>query len=151
MFEFICNNNKFKNKDIISLTANITNFLIYLTKEVVIVTEKVRFTKQNFGIGVILILSVVLNFANLGIEGYANTYYSAGVKSMMMNFKNFFFVSSDPSGFVTIDKPPIGFWLQTISAKIFGFSGWSVILPQALAGVISVWIIYYLVNRSFGV
>jgi len=113
-------------------------------------TEKVRFTKQNFGIGVILILSVVLNFANLGIEGYANTYYSAGVKSMMMNLKNFFFVSSDPSGFVTIDKPPIGFWLQTISAKIFGFSGWSVILPQALAGVISVWIIYYLVKRSFG-
>ena len=114
------------------------------------VTEKVRFTKQNFGIGVILILSVVLNFANLGIEGYANTYYSAGVKSMMMNFKNFFFVSSDPSGFVTIDKPPIGFWVQTISAKIFGFSGWSVILPQALAGIISVWIIYYLVKRSFG-
>jgi 4-amino-4-deoxy-L-arabinose transferase-like glycosyltransferase len=114
------------------------------------VTEKVKFTKQNFGIGVILILSVVLNFANLGIEGYANTYYSAGVKSMMMNFKNFFFVSSDPSGFVTIDKPPIGFWVQTISAKIFGFSGWSVILPQALAGVISVWIIYYLVKRSFG-
>ena len=113
-------------------------------------TEKVKFTKENFGIGVILILSVVLNFANLGIEGYANTYYSAGVKSMMMNLKNFFFVSSDPSGFVTIDKPPIGFWLQTISAKIFGFSGWSVILPQALAGVISVWIIYYLVKRSFG-
>ena len=113
-------------------------------------TEKLKFTKENFGIGVILMLSIILNFANLGIEGYANTYYSAGVKSMMMNLKNFFFVSSDPSGFVTIDKPPVGFWLQTISAKIFGFSGWSVILPQALAGVISVWIIYYLVKRSFG-
>jgi 4-amino-4-deoxy-L-arabinose transferase-like glycosyltransferase len=164
MFDFICNNDKLKNKDIIlacnlsrniiNLTANVTNFIIYklwiLNWEVVIVTEKVRFTKGNLGIGVILILSVVLNFANLGIEGYANTYYSAGVKSMMLNFKNFFFVSSDPSGFVTIDKPPVGFWLQTISAKIFGFSGWSVILPQALAGVISVWIIYYLVKRSFG-
>jgi len=115
------------------------------------VNEKVRIIKENFGICVILMLSAVLNFANLGIEGYANTYYSAGVKSMMMNLKNFFFVSSDPSGFVTIDKPPIGFWLQTISAKIFGFSGWSVILPQALAGVISVWIIYYLVKRSFGI
>lgn len=113
-------------------------------------TEKVRFTKEKFGIGVILLLSIILNFTNLGIEGYANTYYSAGVKSMMMNLKNFFFVSSDPSGFVTIDKPPVGFWLQTISAKIFGFSGWSVILPQALAGVISVWLIYYLVKRSFG-
>lgn len=113
-------------------------------------TEKLKHTKENFGIGIILLLSIVLNFANLGIEGNANTYYSAGVKSMMMNLKNFFFVSSDPSGFVTIDKPPVGFWLQTISAKIFGFSGWSVILPQALAGVISVWLIYYLVKRSFG-
>lgn len=112
--------------------------------------EKLRLAKEKFGIGVILILSIILNFANLGIEGHANTYYSAGVKSMMMNLKNFFFVSSDPSGFVTIDKPPVGFWLQTISAKIFGFSGWSVILPQTLAGVISVWLIYYLVKRSFG-
>lgn len=113
-------------------------------------TDKIRLTKKNFGISIILILSAILNFANLGIEGYANTYYSAGVKSMMMNFKNFFFVSSDPSGFVTVDKPPVGFWLQTICSKIFGFSGWSVILPQALAGVISVWLIYYIVKRSFG-
>ncbi|NYC28726.1 glycosyltransferase family 39 protein [Clostridium saccharobutylicum] len=113
-------------------------------------TDKMRLKKKNFGIGIILILSSILNFANLGIEGYANTYYSAGVKSMMMNFKNFFFVSSDPSGFVTVDKPPVGFWLQTICAKIFGFNGWSVILPQALAGVISVWLIYYIVKRSFG-
>ncbi|KJZ85905.1 hypothetical protein ClosIBUN13A_CONTIG116g01699 [Clostridium sp. IBUN13A] len=121
-----------------------------MSKEVTTVIEKLRLAKEKFGIGVILILSIILNFANLGIEGHANTYYSAGVKSMMMNLKNFFFVSSDPSGFVTIDKPPVGFWLQTISAKIFGFSGWSVILPQALAGVISVWLIYYLVKRSFG-
>ncbi len=112
--------------------------------------KKIKFTKETFIVALILMLSAILNFANVGIEGYGNTYYAAGVKSMMMNFRNFFFVSSDPSGFVTIDKPPLGFWIQTISAKIFGFSGWSIILPQALAGVISVWIIYYLVKRSFG-
>lgn len=111
---------------------------------------KLKFTWETFAISLILMLSAVLNFAYLGIEGYANTYYSAGVKSMLISFKNFFFVSFDPSGFITIDKPPIGFWLQAISAKIFGFSGWSVIFPQALAGVISVGIIYYLVKRSFG-
>jgi len=111
---------------------------------------KVKVKGETFLLSLILILSAVLNFANIGIEGYANTFYAAGVKSMMMNFKNFFFASFDPSGFVTIDKPPLGFWFQTISAKIFGFSGWSIILPQALAGVISVWIIYYLVKRSFG-
>ncbi|EET88499.1 glycosyl transferase family 39 [Clostridium carboxidivorans P7] len=112
--------------------------------------KKIKTTKENLAISVILIFSAVLNFANIGIEGYANTYYAAGVKSMLMNLKNFFFVSFDPSGFVTIDKPPLGFWIQTISAKIFGFSGWSIILPQALAGVISVWLMYYLVKRTFG-
>ncbi|MEY8000705.1 glycosyltransferase family 39 protein [Clostridium sp. Mt-5] len=112
--------------------------------------KKIKFTRETIGLSLILILSAVLNFTNLGIEGNANTFYAAGVKSMMMNFKNFFFASFDPGGFVTIDKPPLGFWIQTISAKIFGFSGWSIILPQALAGVISVAIIYHLVKRSFG-
>lgn len=111
---------------------------------------KIKSTMGKLLLALILILSVILNFANIGIEGYANTFYAAGVKSMMMNFKNFFFASYDPAGFVTIDKPPLGFWIQTIFAKIFGFSGWSIILPQALAGVISVWVIYYLVKRSFG-
>ncbi|WP_411680770.1 glycosyltransferase family 39 protein [Clostridium thailandense] len=112
--------------------------------------KKIKFTKETFAVTLILILSAVLNFANIGIEGYSNEYYAAGVKSMLMSFKNFFFVSFDPAGFVTIDKPPVGFWIQTISAKIFGFSGWSILLPQALAGVISVWLVYYLVKRSFG-
>lgn len=112
--------------------------------------NKFIMTKERICLYLILLLSFVLNFFNLGIEGYGNTYYAAGVKSMLMNFKNFFFVSFDPSGFVTIDKPPIGFWLQAISAKIFGFSGFSIILPQALCGVISVFLIYYIVKNSFG-
>ncbi|AGK98949.1 glycosyltransferase family 39 protein [Clostridium pasteurianum] len=112
--------------------------------------KRVKFKRSTLGILLILILSIVLNFVNLSIEGYANTFYAAGVKSMMMNLKNFFFASFDPSGFVTIDKPPFGFWLQTISAKIFGFSGWSIILPQAVAGVLSVLLIYYIIKKYFG-
>ncbi|EKQ56776.1 MAG: PMT family glycosyltransferase, 4-amino-4-deoxy-L-arabinose transferase [Clostridium sp. Maddingley MBC34-26] len=106
--------------------------------------------KSNYQLCMILLLSSILNFLNLGIEGYANEYYAAGIKSMTMSLKNFFFVSFDPSGFVTIDKPPVGFWIQAISAKIFGFSGLSIIFPQALAGIISVGLLYYTVNRSFG-
>jgi 4-amino-4-deoxy-L-arabinose transferase-like glycosyltransferase len=112
--------------------------------------KKLKLTKETIGISLILILSAILNFANIGIEGYGNGYYAAGVKSMMMSLKNFFFVSFDPAGFVTIDKPPMGFWIQTIFAKVFGYSGWSILLPQALAGVVSVYLIYYLVKRSFG-
>ncbi|HEY8804852.1 MAG TPA: glycosyltransferase family 39 protein [Clostridium sp.] len=112
--------------------------------------KKIKLCKENILLSLILLLSAILNFANLSIEGYSNVYYAAGVKSMTMSLKNFFFVSFDPASFVTIDKPPLGFWLQAISAKIFGYSGWSIVLPQALAGVISVFVIYKIVKRSFG-
>ncbi|EKQ50204.1 MULTISPECIES: glycosyltransferase family 39 protein [unclassified Clostridium] len=112
--------------------------------------KKLKLTKENICIALILLLSAILNFANIGIDGYGNSYYAAGVKSMTLSLKNFFFVSFDPGSFVTIDKPPMGFWIQAIFAKIFGFSGWSILLPQALAGVVSVYLIYYLVRKSFG-
>ena len=83
-------------------------------------------------------------------EGYANSYYAAAVKSMLQSWHNFFFVSFDPGGFVTVDKPPLGFWIQTTSAKLFGFSGFSILLPEALAGVLSVGVLYRLVRRFFG-
>lgn len=112
--------------------------------------KNIKLTKERIALTLILILSAILNFVNIGIEGYGNSYYAAGVKSMTMNLKNFFFVAFDPAGYVTIDKPPLGFWLQAISAKIFGFSGWSILLPQAIAGVIAVWALYRIVKRSFG-
>lgn len=112
--------------------------------------KKLKFTKETLGLSLILILSSILNFANIGIEGYGNGYYAAGVKSMTMSLKNFFFVSFDPTGFVTVDKPPMGFWIQAIFAQIFGFSGWSILMPQAIAGVISVYLIYCLVKKAFG-
>ncbi len=112
--------------------------------------KRFKLTKETISISLILILSAILNFANISIEGYGNSYYAAGVKSMTLSLKNFFFVSFDPGSFVTIDKPPMGFWIQAISAKIFGFSGWSILLPQALAGIVSVYLLYYIVKRSFG-
>ncbi len=101
-------------------------------------------------LGLILVASAFLNFFSLGRLGYGNAYYAAGVKSMLMSWHNLFFVSFDPGGFVTIDKPPLGFWLQAASAEIFGFHGWSLILPEALAGIGSVALVYLLVRRVFG-
>ena len=54
------------------------------------------------------------------------------------------------AGFVSVDKPPLGFWIQAASAKVFGFQGWSIILPRALAGVLSVALVYHLVRRTMG-
>jgi 4-amino-4-deoxy-L-arabinose transferase-like glycosyltransferase len=47
----------------------------------------------------------------------------------------------DAAGYVTVDKPPLGFWIQATSARLFdllglGFSGLAVLLPEALAGVV---------------
>lgn len=106
--------------------------------------------KEGFALVLILAISAVLNITNLNIEGFANLYYAAGVKSMTTSWSNFFFVAFDPSGFVSIDKPPVGFWIQALSARIFGFSSWSILLPEAIAGVISVWVLYRIVKRSFG-
>lgn len=112
--------------------------------------RKTKLTKENIALSIIVVLSAILNFGNLSIEGYGNAYYASAVKSMTMSWKNFFFVSFDPTGFVTIDKPPLGFWFQAISAKIFGFSGVSILLPSAIAGVISVILVHYLVKKYFG-
>src|SRR5262249_1963150 len=50
----------------------------------------------------------------------------------------------------TIDKPPLGFWIQALSARLLGFSGFSILLPEALATTGSVALLAYLVKRAFG-
>lgn len=98
----------------------------------------------------ISLLAAFLNIYGIWKDQYANAYYTAAVTSMLQSFHNFFFASFDPGGFVTVDKPPVAFWVQTLFASVFGVHGWSVILPQALAGVGSVLLIYFLVKPSFG-
>lgn len=109
-----------------------------------------KINKDKLPIIFILILSFILNMANLKIQGYGNEYYAAGIKSMLTSFKNFFFLSFDPSGFVSLNKPPIGLWIQGIFGKIFGVSGFALILPEALAGTLCVFILYILIKRYFG-
>src|SRR5215467_8458585 len=101
-------------------------------------------------LGGVMLISLFMNFYQLGQNGIGNLYYAAAIRSMLDNWHNFFFVSFDPGGFVSLDKPPLGFWLQAASAKIFGFTPFSIYLPQALAGVLSVLLLYYLVRRHFG-
>jgi 4-amino-4-deoxy-L-arabinose transferase-like glycosyltransferase len=105
---------------------------------------------QHASFGIVILLSAFLNFVALGSEGYANTYYAAAVKSMSQNWHNFFFVAFDPGGFVSVDKPPLGLWLQVASAKLFGFSGVSLLIPQGIAAVLSVAVLYGLITRHFG-
>ncbi len=95
-------------------------------------------------------LAVGLRFYNLSALGEANHYYTAAVQSMLQSWHNFFFVAAEPGGSVTIDKPPVGLWLQAISAYFLGVNGLGVLLPQLVAGILSVILVNHLVSRSFG-
>src|SRR5947209_15461841 len=80
----------------------------------------------RLGLGVVTLISIFMNFYQLGQNGFANLYYASAVRSMLDNWRNFLFVAFDPGGFVSIDKPPLGFWLQAASAKVFGFTPFSI-------------------------
>src|SRR5205807_3866103 len=102
------------------------------------------------GLGSALAVSAALNLWNLAQNGYSNLYYSVAVRSMLQSFHNFFFASYDAGGVISVDKPPVALWVQAISAKLFGFSSLSLLMPEALAGVASVALVYFLVRRVFG-
>ncbi len=101
------------------------------------------------GLFSILVLAAGLRLWGLDQNGFGNVYYAAAVRSMLMNWHNFFFASFDPVGWVTVDKPPVSLWIQTLSAKLLGFSGFSIIFPQVVEGTLSVALIYHLVRRRF--
>jgi 4-amino-4-deoxy-L-arabinose transferase-like glycosyltransferase len=105
---------------------------------------------EAVGLTAALTLSALLNLVGLNQEGFGNTYYAAAVWSMLQNWHAFIFGAFDSAGFITVDKPPLGLWLQVLSAKLFGFSGLSILAPQAIAGVACVGLVYLLVRRIFG-
>ncbi|MFC3798297.1 glycosyltransferase family 39 protein [Cohnella sp. GCM10012308] len=112
--------------------------------------SKPRRVQNAAALGAIAALASFLNIYRIWQDETGNAYYTAAVTSMLQSFKAFFFASLDAGGFVTIDKPPVTFWVQTLFAAVFGVRGWSVILPQALAGVGSVLLMHALVRPTFG-
>ena len=87
-------------------------------------------------------VAAVLNLWGLSINGWANTYYSAAVRSMSTSWHNFLFGSMDPSGLMTVDKPPAALWVQALSVRLFGYHPLSILVPQALMGVAAAGLIY---------
>ncbi|MFZ2049858.1 MAG: glycosyltransferase family 39 protein [Solirubrobacteraceae bacterium] len=105
---------------------------------------------HRLALAAILGLSAAMNVYDLSRNAWANTFYSAGVKSMLLSLHNFLYISFDPGGLISIDKPPLAIWVQAISAKIFGLSPLSLLLPEAIAGVLCVWALYMAMARPFG-
>src|SRR6202030_4843155 len=81
-------------------------------------------SSQHLGrlvLGSILVLAAALRCWRLDAAGFIVPYYFAGVRSMMGSWHNVVYNAFDPTGFVSLDKPPVAFWLQTASAKLLGF------------------------------
>ena len=78
------------------------------------------------------------------------TFYAAAVRSMSQSWHNFFFASFDPWGSVSVDKLPGAFWVQALSVRVFGFHTWSLVLPQVVEGVLTVFVLYRAVRRISG-
>ena len=98
----------------------------------------------------LMVAAGLLNLWGLSINGWANTYYSAAVRSMSTSWHDFLFASLDRSGLMTVDKPPLALWVQALSARIFGFNMLSLLIPQALMGVAATALLYDLTRRRFG-
>ena len=100
-------------------------------------------------LGVVL-LAIGLRFYNLAALGDVNHYYTAAVKSMLESWHNFFFVAAEPGGSVSVDKPPLGLWIEATSAAVFGVNTFGVLFPELLSGILSILLLHHLVKCQFG-
>ncbi len=112
--------------------------------------QKAKAKWYAFALAGIVLLSFGLNFYAIAQLGYGNAYYAAAIKSMTQSWHNFFFISFDPAGLVSVDKPPLGLWVQALFVLVFGYHGWVMLLPQALAGAGSSAMMYTLTAKRFG-
>ena len=98
----------------------------------------------------LLVGTAVLYLWGLSASGYANDFYAAAVHAGTQSWKAWLFGSLDSGNAITVDKPPAALWVMALSARIFGFSSWSLLVPQALMGVASVALLHAAVRRWAG-
>src|SRR3954452_14071629 len=98
----------------------------------------------------LLVGTAVLYLWGLSASGWANSYYSAAVQAGTKSWKAFLFGSTDASNFITVDKTPASLWPAVAMARVFGVNSWSVLVPQAVEGVLAVGVLYLTIRRWFG-
>lgn len=98
----------------------------------------------------LLLGTAVAYLWNLGVNGWANSFYAAAVQSGAHSWKAFFFGSSDWGNSITVDKTPASLWPMELSVRLFGMHAWSMMLPQVLLGIASVALVYATLRRTHG-
>ncbi len=102
------------------------------------------------GLAVLLVATAVLYLWELGASRWANSFYAAAVQAGSANATAMLFGSSDAANAITVDKTPAALWVMDLSARLFGFNPWSILVPQALMGVAAVALIHASVRRVAG-
>ncbi|NMO89262.1 glycosyltransferase family 39 protein [Actinomycetospora sp. TBRC 11914] len=98
----------------------------------------------------LLVATAVTYLWDLGAAGWSNSFYAAAVQAGTQSWKAWLFGALDAPGLITVDKPPASMWVMALSGRIFGFSTWSMLVPEALMGVASVALVYAMVRRWSG-
>ncbi|MEJ2857458.1 MULTISPECIES: glycosyltransferase family 39 protein [unclassified Saccharothrix] len=99
---------------------------------------------------VLLAGTAVLYLWNLTDSGWGNEYYAAATQAGGQSWTAWLFGGLDAGGVITVDKPPAALWVSGLFARVFGFSSWTVLAPQAIEGVLAVWLLYATVKRTSG-
>ncbi|MBN9743831.1 MULTISPECIES: glycosyltransferase family 39 protein [unclassified Amycolatopsis] len=98
----------------------------------------------------LLVATAALYLWDLSASGWANAFYSAAAQAGSQSWKALFFGSTDAANGITVDKTPAALWVMSLSARLFGVNAWSILVPQALMGVGSTWLLYATVRRTSG-
>jgi len=96
----------------------------------------------------LLAATAALYLIGLGTSGYANSFYSAAAQAGSTDWTAWFFGSLDGGNAITVDKPPASLWVMGLSVRIFGLNPWSILVPQAVMGVLTAWLVYATVRRA---
>lgn len=103
---------------------------------------------EQIGLAALLMGTAASFLWGLDRNGWANPYYSAAAQAGSQDWKAFFFGSLDAGNLITIDKPPLSIWIMSLSVRLFGLNSWALLVPQALMGLATTWLIYKIIRRS---
>lgn len=97
------------------------------------------------------ILAIYICFFKLGdslLENWDEGFYAEVTKQML---KTNDFAIMRWNGDVFVDKPPLNFWLNYLSAKVFGLSEFSTRLVSAIAGLVVILLTSFYAFKQWGI
>ncbi|MBW4717011.1 ArnT family glycosyltransferase [Saccharothrix obliqua] len=106
--------------------------------------------RRSWALVALLAGTAALYLWGLADSGWGNTYYAAATQAGAESWTAWLFGGLDAGGVITVDKPPAALWVTGLAARVFGFSSWTVLGPQAVEGVLAVWLLHLAVKRVAG-